>query len=49
MYHFEDFRKEMDLKKEKKESLIMHVVKNENSKMVTFDMFYGPGSFARLL
>jgi len=33
-YHYKDFRENYELKKAKGESVIMHVVKNENSKIV---------------
>jgi len=34
LYHFDDFKKEYEVKKNKGESVIKHIIENENSKFI---------------
>jgi len=40
LYHFEDFRKDYELKKAKGQSAIQHIIENENSKYVVVGIFF---------
>lgn len=39
LYHFEDFRKDYELKKAKGQSVVKHIVENENSKLIVIFFF----------